>query len=95
MTIDLRADIREAGVDGKGLEGHAACHDDACPDARTHLINGDGIRLAMHPVQRRCSSLKYCPVCSVVALCWPGASPPRCSPPFMRWVLVSRNRCSQ
>ena len=33
MPIDLRADIREAGVDGKGLEGHAARHDDACPDA--------------------------------------------------------------
>jgi hypothetical protein len=27
--------------------------------ARTHLINGAGIRPAMHPGWRRCSSLKY------------------------------------
>ena len=37
--------------------------------------NYGGIWLAMHPAWRRCSSLKYCPICSVVAPCQPGASP--------------------
>jgi hypothetical protein len=29
----------------------------------------------MHPGSRRCSSLEYCPIFSVVAPCDPGASP--------------------
>jgi len=34
-----------------------------------------GIRPAMHPAWRRCSSLEYGPVFAVVAPCQPGASP--------------------
>src|SRR5262249_38923545 len=41
------------------------------------------IRPAMHPRWRRCSSLKYCPIFSVVAPCQRGASPSS----VRRWEL--------
>ena len=37
--------------------------------------NSACIRAALHPVWLRCSSLKYCPIFSVVAPCQPRASP--------------------
>ena len=55
----------KASHTGRFLKAHPTARDES----------GDGIRPAMHPRGRRCSSFKYGPIFSVVAPCPRGASP--------------------
>jgi hypothetical protein len=49
---------------------------------RTHLINGDGIRPAMHPGWRRCSSFKYSRYSQSSRLASRAPRRPRCCAPI-------------